>query len=634
MLTTILIAGVKIKEMKKFFEIIVKIFQWTFKLLKLIREMFLNIILLLIISASLWMVWHVKNNYFFFNQDNKCRILIINLNKIVNETPILNTSEHNDYYDFFNKNITNKTYSSIFEIANKIKTAEMDPKITGIILKTGNGFSTNQVILEYLGKKIYEFKQSKKPVIAIGNSYSQSEYYLASFADKIFLLPYGRIQLNGFSNKKIYFKNLLNLCKIHIHIFRIGKYKSAVEPYLRSNISKKNKQIDQCIIRCKWKKFLQTIAHNRKVPIKEIYPHPSIIIKRLKANNNNYAEYALHYHLIDHILKKNKIKKHLCNIFKYNKKNNDFNYIDINDYHMYSTKKPPQKKDNISIIIANGIIGDNSNNSSTMNISSILNEIKHAKNDNTIKAVVFRINSPGGSVEGSERIRQALISLRQLKPVIISMGDISASGGYWISTAGNYIVAHSTTITGSIGIFSMIPTLEKLRSMIGINYHGASTKWYNQFNIFNNISIQDKKKIRLNIINGYKKFISIIAQSRNQTKNQIHKIAQGRIWLGMHAIQIGLVDEIGDLDIAIKKAAQLSNIKRYNILWSQKKNTLLMHLKNKIHFSLIQILRNTLEIFFSKECLNKIYIIWNNINSIYRMIQLNPLVSICPEYYI
>ncbi|ABJ90643.1 signal peptide peptidase SppA [Buchnera aphidicola] len=619
--------------MKIFFLIILKIFKFISITYNLIKKIFLNIFILLFLSIFVLLIYEIKKKNIFFSKNNKSGILVIDLNQTLKEEPIRNISlykHHNYFLNFFNWS----NNSSVYEITKKIEQAKEDPKIKGIQLNFSDSFTSNQVILEYFGKKLYEFKQSNKPIISIGKNYSQSGYYLASFSNKIFLLPDGSVHINGIANTKIFLKKIIDTLKIHLHVFRIGKYKNAVESVLRNSPSKINKKIDQLIIRFKWKKYLQKIASNRNTVLTEICPNPNIFTKFFKKKNNNYTKYALYHNLVDKILKKNSIKKYLNNFFKNKDKNYNYNFININNYYI-NKKKITLNSNKIKVIISNGIIENNCKRSANLNIENLLNEIDEAKNDSSVKAVILRINSPGGTVKYSEIIRKKLLELHKCnKPLIISMGDVCASGGYWISTAGDYIIAHDTTLTGSIGIFAVIPTIEKILSTIGIKQYQIKTKYYEDFSIFHELSEQSKKSIGDNIIREYKKFITIVAQSRKLSYKKTHSISQGRVWTGYQAQKIGLVDEIGDLDHAIKKAAQLANIKNYCVIWSklEKKSTanVTSNMNNSINIKQKNILNMLIKRFF----INKNLFEQDNLYLFYKIIFSKKIFSLCLENFV
>ncbi|MGI4816720.1 MAG: signal peptide peptidase SppA [Janthinobacterium lividum] len=619
--------------MAMLFSFIIKIFNCIYKLLNIVREVLLNLMLLIMICIFIWFVQDVKKHPKTDVVKTNPKVLIIRLYDSFEEKPLKSIFKHGFFHYFSDDHDSDNPDNSVFEITKKIKQAETDPSILGIVLQAENSFSSDQVVLEYFGKKLHEFKKSKKPIVAIGSSYSQSEYYLASFADKIFLLPSGSIYFNGISNTKMFLKQFLKMFKIHIHVFKIGKYKSAVEPFLRNSASKANKKIDRNVVQCKWKHFLNVIAHNRKIPVQEICPDTDEFIEKLDKSNNNFAQYALHNHLIDYIAEKNSCTEYLIKKFYKNTNNDDYPVVDIHQYPLYG-QKISSDSNKISVIIANGVIGDSSDEPDAMDIPYVLSEINHAQYNDKIKAIVLRVNSPGGNTEDSELIRQKLLKLKKCKkPIVISMGDIAASGGYWISTAGDYIIAHPTTLTGSIGIFSIIPTLEKTLSLIGIHSSGVHTDCYNSFDSFSNMSIQEKKRMLLDISYGYKKFIKIVARARNKTKQYVQKIANGKVWLGVHAQKIGLVDEIGDLDLAINKAAKLAKLNSFDVIWTTKNYTISEITKNKIKTLLKQKSYNVLKTFLPKKSIDTVVSIYKKVYYICKIIKFNKLNSVCFDKY-
>ncbi|VFP88256.1 Protease 4 [Buchnera aphidicola (Cinara piceae)] len=619
--------------MQKILKFVLQTFKYINKLLNIIKEIFLHTVLLVIIGITIWVALHFKKHTNAPIPSIKPKLLIVSLTSKIEEISVSEALTNKYNASLSKKKEDEEKITSIFEITDKIEQAKNDPEIVGLMLRADDRFSSNQVVLEYIGKKINEFKESKKPVVTIGRCYSQGAYYLASFSDKIFLSQEGNIQINGISTSKIYLKKFLDKFHINMNVFKIGKYKSAVEPFLRNSPSKENKKIEQDIIQYKWKKFVQDIAHNRNIPIREICPNPDEITKYLQKHNNNYAKYALHYNLVDYLVDKNSVNKYLIDMFYKKSNDTDYETIDIHDYKIKKkiTDSSPNK---IAIILANGVIGSNINAVNAMNVRSVADQIYIAKHDKNVKAVVLRINSPGGNVEISEIMRKKLLELhKHKKPLIISMGDVAASGGYWIATAGDYIFAHKTTLTGSIGIFSVVPTLEKILSTLGITNQIIDTKYNSSYNLFNSLSEQYKKKMNLEISNGYNKFITIVAKARHKSIDEISDIAQGRVWMGANAKKVGLVDEIGDIDSAVKKAAQLANVKDYNVLWLDTDYSLINFLKEKINLLTTNVLKNVLYTFVSKELINKISIFYNNIFYITNIFEFNQLMSLYYDDY-
>ncbi|WP_075433790.1 signal peptide peptidase SppA [Buchnera aphidicola] len=620
--------------MNLLFRFIIKIIKIIFRLVIFIKNIIFNSALLLLLGTGVWLAWHLNQDYTPPLSNFSNGILVIPLSSLTEQAPSNNPSKCSNYDRILNTNKKNPLNLSVFEIAKKIKQSETDSKIVGMLLVADENSTSHQVTLEYLGKKINEFKTSKKPVIAIGHHYSQSSYYLSTFADKIFLFKHGSIDLHGISNNIMYFKDFLNMLNVHAHVFRVGKYKSAVEPFLRNSPSPESKKIDQLCCNYKWKKFLQIIAKNRLIPIQDMDLDVDDELKFLTKKTNDKAKYALHRHLVDSIIHKKALQKIIPTIFTKNVKKDDYSYTNINDY-AFNYEKQQNNTNKIAIIAANGALGElNPKDNNAMDISRVLKEINIAEHDDNVKAVVLRINSPGGNVGSSEMIRKKLCHLHEhKKPLVISMGDVCASGGYWVATAGDYIIAHPTTITGSIGIFATIFTFERLLSTLGITNVVVSTHNAHNNSSLNNLSKNQEKKINFEIGCGYKKFINLVSKSRHKSPNQVHKIARGRVWTGVSAKKIGLVDEIGDLDTAVDKAAQLAHLKNYHVVWAHVPATALSTVKKITNICIQAAFQNILKIFFSVPFMNKVFLVYNYLTQAWKVMHTNQLMSFFPNNY-
>lgn len=559
--------------MISFFKVIINIFKWNLKLLSFLRKIFLNVILiaLLIVFVKIWF------QYKYFNNFNKYSYKALNINIqgfiVDNFKSDVVSSSYINYLTSF-KNF-NRQGNSVFDIVEKIRAAEKDKYITGIVLDLTELQGGDFTLLEYIGKALQEFKSSGKKIYSIGNNYNQIQYYLSSFANEIYLHPYGSVNLEGFSNQEFFFQKLLKKLKVESEIFRQGKYKSSVEPFFRNNMSKESKLVKNQLINEKWNYYLNEIAKNRKTFPKIIFPDMKKMIQDLKLVNGNLSVFAKNHKLIDKILSQEQLKNELIKKFGLNQAKNDFNQISIYDYFINSHKQT-ETKNSIAVILLNGIItqaNEFTTNNNIINSNFAKNQIQHVIDNPNIKAIVLRINSPGGEVLASEIIREKLEEVKKIgKPVIISMGETAASGAYWIASAGNYIIANPMTLTGSIGIFGVFHNINNSLKYIGINVDQINTS-----PLFNNvlvgkISKELKKITELNITYEYQQFIKTIALSRKKSTLEIQKIAKGRVWNGIHAKIHGLIDNTGDFDDAIKKAAELSNIKNYNILWIGKEN--------------------------------------------------------------
>lgn len=488
-------------------------------------------------------------------------------------------------YDLFSLSSKEIKKISLFEIVFGIRQSINDEKIKGIILKLDNLYDSDQTLLNYIGKALMEFKNSGKKVYSIGNSYTQSQYYLASFADKIYMSPHGNIDIQGFSSNKFYYKEFLDKMRVKRHIFRVGIYKSAIEPLIRSNMSLEARKIDKRLLDFLWSNYLFVVSKNRNLISKDIFPGVKEIIKNMQKVNGDYAKYAKNQKLVDELLNSVELEQKLINFFGYNRKSKSFNFINIFDYTRNILRKKSSTKNknyfskfgNIAVIPIQGVLFDNKKDSNNFKkFKKIIEDIRIAKNNPNIKAVILRINTPGGSVSSAEIIRDELISLRNSgKSIVASMAGVAASAGYWISTAANYIIADPITITGSIGIFGLINTFEDSLKFIGINTDGVSTTPLADSSVVHGINQSVLKIMKMNIQNGYDKFIKYVSQSRNKNLIEINKLGKGKIWVGKDAFKKGLIDKLGDFDDAVDKAAKLANIKNPNINWIQPKYSII-----------------------------------------------------------
>ncbi|CAL4320588.1 signal peptide peptidase SppA [Buchnera aphidicola] len=459
--------------------------------------------------------------------------------------------------------------NSIFIITRKIYQAILDKNIKAIILHLSNFQGSNQPNLEYIGKYLQRFKNVGKKIYAISKSYTQSQYYLASFADKIYLYSHGSVDLYGLSSTQLYFKDFLENLDVKVYVFRCGKYKSAVEPYLRNEISPDVKKREQKWLNDLWFNYLKQVSKNRHVSIKSINPRAKEKIKELKRINGNQSKYALNHHLVDVVASKENVLQDL--------KISLDNVFGINNYYIKSFKKYvledkyihfDHSKNKIAIITNNGTISNSEDPLNSINSYDTVIKIKRAKNNPDVKALILYTNSPGGSLNDSTKIQEALESFKKSgRYVVTVMGGVAASGGYWISAPSNYIIANKNTITGSIGIFSVISSTENLLNSLGIYYDQVKTNDIDYSLFKKNLTPEIQELLQISVNNGYSRFLNLVAHYRKQTTKQINKIASGQVWTGEEAKKNGLIDKIGDFDDAVKKAAELSHFKNYNLVW-------------------------------------------------------------------
>lgn len=447
---------------------------------------------------------------------------------------------------------------SVFDVVYAINSAADDDRIKGIVLDLTYFEGSNLPAINYIGEALNQFKQHNKPVIAIADHYGQSQYLLASYADTIYMNRAGQVDIHGFAMQNVYFKSLLEKLEVTPHVFRVGTYKSAVEPFLRNDMSAEARKNTEQWLTAMWQSYQQTVANNRNIAITQVLPSSSQYIQQLKNLNGDLTAYAVQRNLVDELTTVMDFNQQLIKIFG---ENNKGSYKSI-DYDTYLDNLPDRLTSNsdkkIAVINVEGAIIDGESDDSSVGGDSIARLLRQAYHDDQIQAVILRINSPGGSAFASELIRQETEHLQTIgKPVVVSMGTMAASGGYWIASTADYIVADPNTITGSIGIFAMFPTFENTIKKAGIYGDEVATSELSQGSLVTPLSTQVKEVMQLSIEHGYDKFITLVSKGRHLTKTEVDQLAQGQIWLGSEAYQKKLVDELGDFDSAVAKAREL-----------------------------------------------------------------------------
>ncbi|MGB0894618.1 MAG: signal peptide peptidase SppA [Parashewanella sp.] len=459
------------------------------------------------------------------------------------------------------------------DIIYVINNAAQDKRIKSIVLDTSGLTHAGVSKLESIGQALTNFKKQGKTIIANANFYNQQQYLLASYADKIYLNPQGAVMLEGLSRYTQFFKSALDKLKIKTHIFRVGTFKSAVEPFMRDDMSPAAKEANQQLLSDIWGSYEHIVAHNRQVKTDQLVLSPEKALIELEKVNGDAAQMALNLNFVDALLTPEQFRIAMIKEFGIGSSKHNYNSINFNDY--LSLVKPKHKVvlgDAIGVIVAKGTILNGSQPAGDIGGKSTSDLLRDARFDNQIKAVVLRVDSPGGSAFASEQIRQELLALKQAgKPVVVSMGTYAASGGYWISASADYIYATPTTLTGSIGIFGLLTTFEDSLAELGVHSDGVSTSKWAGFSPVRGIAPELKAVIQRQVERGYHEFISLVAKERNMTLEQVDKIAQGRVWSGQAALKLGLVDELGDMDDAITKAAQLAKLTDYDTQVIEKK---------------------------------------------------------------
>ncbi|ECO8545034.1 signal peptide peptidase SppA [Salmonella enterica] len=557
--------------MRTLWRFIAGFFKRTWRVLNFVREMVLNLffIFLVLVGVGIWM--QIGNGS---NSEQTARgALLLDISGVIVDKPSTNHRLGALGRQLFGASSDRLQENSLFDIVNAIRQAKDDRNITGIVLDLKNFTGADQPSMRYIGKALREFRDSGKPVFAVGENYSQGQYYLASFANKIWLSPQGQVDLHGFATNGLYYKTLLDKLKVSTHVFRVGTYKSAVEPFIRDDMSPAAREADSRWIGELWQNYLHTVSANRQISPQQLFPGAQAIIDGLTSVGGDTAKYALDHKLVDALASSADVEKALTKQFGWSKTENNYRAI---SYYDYSLKTPADTGGTIAVIFANGAIMDGEETPGNVGGDTTASQIRDARLDPKVKAIVLRVNSPGGSVNASEVIRAELAAARAAgKPVVVSMGGMAASGGYWISTPANYIVASPSTLTGSIGIFGVINTVENSLSSIGVHSDGVSTSPLADISMTKALSPEVQQMMQLSIEYGYKRFITLVADARKRTPEQIDKIAQGHVWTGEDAKANGLVDSLGDFDDAVAKAAELAKLKQWHLDYYQDEPTVL-----------------------------------------------------------
>lgn len=444
----------------------------------------------------------------------------------------------------------------LYDVVRMLHYAKSDSAIKGLYIKAdynANGYAAS----EELRQAIVDFKQSKKFVIAYGETISQKGYYVATVADKIYCHPQGAVEWLGFSASLIFMKDLLDRLEIQPQIFYAGKFKSATEPFRANQMTEPNRLQTSVLLNDIYGNLLLQTAKARKLDTAELR-HLAATAAIRSAND------AYQYHLIDGVKYDDEIKRQLFQLTRQKEKEN-LNFISFEKYSKATDYKDVSGKDKIAILYASGEIVDGKGNDEQIGSDEFKNLIRKLRMDDEVKGIVFRVNSPGGSSLASDVIWHEIEVTKKVKPVVVSMGDYAASGGYYISCAADSIYADPGTLTGSIGVFTLIPNMQSFfKDKLGIHFDGVKTGPYADMGTISRpLTDGEKTIVQSSIDSVYYTFKSRVANGRNKTLEFVDSIAQGRVWTGDRAVEIGLVDKIGSLNDAVACAARMAKTKDF-----------------------------------------------------------------------
>ena len=457
--------------------------------------------------------------------------------------------------------------------------AANDDRIKAIVLRLDGLFGAQMSALQEFGQALDRFKESGKPVYAFSGGFSQGPYYVASFADEIYLDShsfsiFNGVFMPGFGTYPTYFAEALEKLKVTIHMFRVGDYKSAVEPYTLNEMSPAVEEESRVWLGDLWSTYAEGIITNREMSRESFDSYTGTYDELLGAAEGDGAALAIDSGFVDATMSRDEFNKKIAEITGKND-DGDFEGIGFRDY--LKSIRPPipmptPGASQIAVITAKGTILDGEQPSGTVGGETVAKLVERARENASVKAVVLRVDSPGGSASASERIREQLaMTQRAGKPVVVSMSGVAASGGYWIASTANKIFAMPATITGSIGVFAILPTLENSLAELGINTDGVgTTPLSNSLDPTQAINPRLANMLQTSVESTYTKFLGIVSEGREMTVEQVDEIAQGRVWSGRQAVELGLVDAIGNLEDAIESAALLADVSDYEVLHIEK----------------------------------------------------------------
>ena len=455
------------------------------------------------------------------------------------------------------------------DVIDAISYATEDERINTLVLQLDNMSYGGISKMQEIAVALDDFRKSDKKIIAIGDHFNQDQYWLAAQADEIYVHPLGGVSLEGYGLYRNYFKQALDKLEIDVHVFRVGQFKSAMEPFMRTDMSKEARASNLVWLQSLWSDYINGVAGRRKLRSSDIDNYVNNFDSFLAKNEGSSAAAAISAGLVDGLKTRDEMAEYLTKVVGAVDDNGRYAGIDFEQYLWIKKIELPQLNTpkTIGVIVASGNIVDGEQPVGVIGGDTFADLIRRARRDETVEALVLRIDSGGGSMFASEIIRRELELLKKSgKPLVVSMGSMAASGGYWISALADEIWAMPTTLTGSIGIFGAFPTIDQTLAKLGITTDGVgTTSVAGSMRIDRPLTSATERTIQTTIEYGYKQFISIVADGRNMSTGEVEKIAGGRVWTGRDALQIGLVDKLGGLEEAIVAAASLAKLDSYRM---------------------------------------------------------------------
>ncbi len=537
------------------------IFKYAGKLFTLIRHFFLNLLLLLALILII---------FAFIPREVPLlpvgTVLSLDISGDIVEEKKLISSLEKLFKESFTPD-TREPETALQDILDIINKSSKDDRIGSLLLNLKDMGHAGMNQLQSIGHALELFKASGKTIVAAEDYYTQSQYFLASYASKILLNPMGGVDIHGFGVYRLYFKDALDKLEVDYNVFKVGTYKSAIEPFTRNSMSPADQQQSEVWLSALWQVYTDEIAKHRNISLETLQHYTNNIDVALHSTSGNTAQLALETGLVDQIATRQEVKSYLASLTP--QLTDSPHILSSNDYLQSVTpsyQEDSSQTSKVALIIAEGTILPGDQPQGMIGGDSLANLIKNARENKEIKALVLRINSGGGSAFASEVIRQELLELKKSgKPFVVSMGSVAASGGYWIAADADEIWATPATITGSIGIFGAIPTFDKTLASLGIYSDGTGTTPLSAgLDLTQPLPEQLKSAIQQTIVYNYDQFLQIVAQGRHLEKAKVAELAEGRVYDGKTAKALGLVDKMGSLEDAIGAAAKLAKLKNFS----------------------------------------------------------------------
>jgi protease-4 len=477
------------------------------------------------------------------------------------------------------------------DVLTALDAAAKDQNISSVVLMLDEMDGGGLAMLHEIGAALDRVKAAGKSVVAWGGSYDQKRYLLASHANEVYMHPMGTLMIEGFGHYRNYYRDALDKVGVTVNLMKVGTYKSFAEPYIGNGPSPAAQEADSFLYSALWSRYTADVEAARKLPAGSIVKDIDELPQRMAADNGNAGKVALDWKLVDGLKTRDELRSLMAKRGAWDEHIKSFRQISLNDY---VTRNPPKLLgDAVAVIVAAGDITDGTGGPGMVGGLSMANQIRAAREDKQVKAVVLRVNSPGGSAYGAELIRRELELTRAAgKPVVVSMGDVAASGGYWISMSSDEVIADPSTVTGSIGVFAILPTADKVVDKLGIHTAGVTTTWLaDAYNPLRPLDPRFGQVVQASINHIYDEFTTKAAIARKTTPARIDAVGQGRVWTGAQAKERGLVDRLGSYEDALRSAAKRAGLgDNYRIAYAERPTSFAGRVLERIGLSDTQLL--------------------------------------------